>query len=78
MVLAASVVHVVLMLPRGLSYIMVLSVDSSMQEDYFKYNIHVDDTHLAIDMVSWWLQYLNHSINFFVYVLAVKRFRFNS
>ena len=57
---------------------MVLSVNSDSREDFWQNNIHLDDTHIAVDTVTWWLQYLNHSINFFVYVLAIKKFRFSS
>ena len=76
--MSAAAVHVILVIPRGLSYVMVLSVNSDSREDFWQNNIHLDDTHIAVDTVTWWLQYLNHSINFFVYVLAIKKFRFSS
>ena len=66
LVLSASIAFLVLMIPRGISYI------------WFTVATEFTDTHRAIDTVVWWLQYVNHSINFFIYVLASKKFRFTS
>ena len=58
------------MMPAGVTY-----MKAFIEQDTFAYT---DDTHKAADMVAWWLQYVNHSINFFIYVLAHKKFRFTS
>ena len=35
----------------------------------------INDAHTITDLVTYWLQYLNHSVNFFVYIVANKNFR---
>ena len=72
--LAASLTFLVLMFPRGVSYVMKLF----LSEEKVSMSQWKNEIHLVVDMLSWWLQYLNHSINFFVYVLANKNFRFSS
>lgn len=69
-VLSASIVFVVLMIPRGVSY-MLIALEPSRE-------IWRSDAHTAVDMVFWWLQYVNHSVNFFIYVVASKQFRLRS
>ena len=73
LVLAASMTFLILMLPRGISYLVkIFTPQVSAAES------RPTDVHLIVDEVLSWLQYLNHSINFFIYVLASKRFRFSS
>lgn len=53
------------MIPRGVST--AISLDAE-----WKYN---DDAEEILDRIAYLLQYLNHAINFFLYVLANNNFR---
>ena len=70
LVLAVLIVFIILMLPRGVSLIIKIASPT--------YDKLTQNTHHTIDMVLEWFHYLNHAINFFVYVLASKDFRFRS
>ena len=67
--LAASLIFLVLMVPRAISILVSIIGDPERKIGY------INDTHTIIDLVTYWLQYLNHSVNFFVYIVANKNFR---
>mgnify|MGYP001801195249 CR=1 FL=1 len=69
LVLGAAVVFLVLMMPKAISYLIRVFGDPEGNVGT------INDTHTIIDNVAYWLQYLNHSVNFFVYVLVYKKFR---
>lgn len=63
----------ILMIPIGISNLVkIFTQEMSAVESASS------DLHLIVDELLGWLQYLNHSINFFVYVVANKGFRFSS
>lgn len=64
--IAASITFVVLMIPRGVLTTITLNAD-------WKYDTEEE---LIWDAVAYQLQYLNHAINFFLYVLANNSFRY--
>lgn len=69
--LAASMTFLILMFPRGVSFVVkVIISQQKLSVDVWK-----NESHLVVDMVVYWFQYLNHSVNFFVYVLANNKFR---
>ena len=71
LVLAASMTFLILMFPRGISFVVKIIISKqSLSIDIWR-----DEAHQIVDMVTWWLQYLNHSVNFFVYVVANNKFR---
>lgn len=72
LVLAASVTFIVLMVPRAVTY--VISVFYHPDRDLTSIN----DAHAIAHSLAYCLQYSNHSINFFIYVVANKNFRFTS
>lgn len=71
LVLAASVTFLLLMFPRGVCF-MVRTYTPRQQ----LIEGSTDELVLAVDEVLSWFQYLNHSINFFIYVLINKNLRF--
>ena len=56
---------VILMIPRGVST--MISLDASW--DYSQ------DAEELLDIIAYLLQYLNHAINFFLYILSNNSFR---
>ncbi|XP_067946020.1 galanin receptor 2b-like isoform X2 [Watersipora subatra] len=65
LVVAASITFVVLMIPRGVSTMMSLDIEWDYRNrDRF-----------IFDHAAYQLQYLNHAINFFLYILANRNFR---
>ena len=67
--LAASLIFLVLMVPRAISILVSIIGDPERKIGT------INDTHAITDLVTYWLQYLNHSVNFFVYIVANKNFR---
>lgn len=65
LVIVASVTFVVLMIPRGVSTTISLDIDWTYK----------NTTLFILDYVAYLMQYLNHAINFFLYVLANNKFR---
>ena len=63
MVMSASAIFLVLMIPRGVIIV--------------AHTLHLGNSTFSIwfNIASWWLQYLKHSINLFVYMIFIKPFR---
>ena len=69
MVMAASFIFLILMVPRGIVFL-IRTMDG--EGDPLIENGDID---AIIDTTAWFLQYLNHSINLFIYMVFLKKFR---
>ena len=67
--MTASMLFIILMMPRCILYTMRLK-DDQQDPQHAR-----GDIHAILDSIAWCLQYLNHSINLFIYMLFIKRFR---
>ena len=73
LVMPASVIFLVLMIPRGIYFAEhILTYNKGQQEPREQSAIYY---RIWLDMTSWWLQYINHSVNLFVYMIFIRKFR---
>lgn len=70
-VLSASIIFIILMVPKAVVYLFAKFWDPESTQSG-----SLSDFTTILDVLASMLQYTNHSINFFVYVVANKQLCF--
>ena len=72
--MAASIIFLLLMLPKAIS-VSTSSIYDEEDQSTVKRRMEREVTEIAIEGMVDGLQNLNHSINLFIYMLTIKKFK---